>query len=106
MSHDIRYALRALWKNRAVAMGARSGDVLRLVLRQGLSFTLGGIAAGTIVATGVTRLLQSQLHGISSSDPITFAAVVLVLIGAATLASYVPARRAARTDPMEALRYE
>ena len=89
-----------------MALGAGKGNVLRLVLKEGLTLAGGGIAAGLIVAAGFTRLIASFLYGVSSLDAVTFAAIPLVLLVVALLASYMPARRAAKVDPMIALRYE
>ncbi len=89
-----------------MALGAQTGNVLRLVLREGLTLVGGGIAAGLMVAAAVTRLLASFLYGVSPLDATTFAAIPLVLALVALLASYLPARRAAKVDPMIALRYE
>ncbi|HWO00474.1 MAG TPA: ABC transporter permease [Blastocatellia bacterium] len=89
-----------------MALGAQTGSVLRLVLKEGMVLVGGGVAAGLIVAAAVTRLLASFLYGISPLDLPTFAAIPLVLAMVALLASYLPARRAAKVDPMIALRYE
>lgn len=89
-----------------MALGARSGDVLKLVLGQGLRLTLIGAALGVLGALGLTRLLSSLLFGVSASDPATFVVVTLLLTLVALLASYLPARRAAKLSPMLALRYE
>jgi len=87
-----------------VALGAQSGDVLRLVLRQGFTLACVGIAIGTVAALLVGRLLSGFLFGIAPNDPLAFGVVILVLAGVALLASFVPARRATRVDPMTALR--
>jgi putative ABC transport system permease protein len=89
-----------------MAMGAERLSVLRLVLREGLLLTLGGISGGLVLGAALTRLLSSQLYGLSATDPLTFVAVSLLLAGVALLASYIPARRATRVDPMVALKYE
>ena len=89
-----------------MALGARQRDVLRLVVWQGLRLTLIGMGIGLVAALGVTRVLSSILYGISPSDPISFAAVAGVLTLVALMASYVPARSAARVDPIRALRSE
>lgn len=89
-----------------MAMGARAGDVLRLVLRQGFALALGGIALGLAISFAATRLLQSLLYGIAASDPLTFVAVPLLLAAVAILASLLPARRATRVQPAAVLRRE
>jgi putative ABC transport system permease protein len=89
-----------------IALGATRGNVLRLVLRQGLTTALIGVAAGICGAIVLTRTLRSFLFGLSSTDPLTFGSVALLLILVALLACYIPARRAARVDPMAALHYE
>ncbi len=89
-----------------IAMGASAGDVLALVLRQGLQLALIGVAAGATGAVVLTRLIRGLLFGIGSFDPLTFAAMALVLIAVTVLACVVPARRATKVDPLVALRYE
>jgi putative ABC transport system permease protein len=89
-----------------VALGGVHGAVLALVLRQGLAPAVWGLGAGAVLALAVTRLLEAQLFGVRPSDPVTLAVVAGLLLGVAALASYVPARRATRVDPMVALRYE
>jgi predicted permease len=87
-----------------MAIGARQADVSRMVMRRGLSLTAAGLGAGLAGALVLTRLIASQLFGVRPSDPLTIAAVVLLMIGAAAAAAYLPARRAARIDPINALR--
>ncbi|MFZ0922122.1 MAG: FtsX-like permease family protein, partial [Candidatus Acidiferrales bacterium] len=89
-----------------MALGAKPADVLRMVIRQGITLTLIGVAIGIIVALGVTRLINSMIFGVTPYDPITFITVAVVLLAVAFLACYIPARRAMRVDPMVALRYE
>ena len=89
-----------------VALGAERHDILRLVIHRAAQMTLPGIAFGLGGAWALTRLLETFLVEVSASDPATFAATALVLAAAAALASFVPARRASRVDPMVALRYE
>lgn len=89
-----------------VALGARYGDVLTMILGQCFRTILLGVALGLVGSLILTRTLQSQLFGVTATDPLTFAAVILLLVVAALLACYIPARRATRVDPMAALRYE
>ncbi|MHB8503948.1 MAG: ABC transporter permease [Candidatus Acidiferrales bacterium] len=89
-----------------VALGAQSGDVLRLVIGQGARMALIGVAIGIGAALGLTRLMANQLFGVSAHDPLTFAGVAMLLLFVAVGACYIPARRAMRVDPMIALRHE
>jgi len=89
-----------------LALGAQTGDVLRLIIRQGLRLTLGSLALGLIAAFGLTRVLAGFLHGVSATDPLTFAVVPLLLFAVALLACYLPARRATKVDPLVAIRRE
>jgi predicted permease len=89
-----------------MALGARGGDVVRLVLGQGLRVAAIGIVFGVAGALGLTRFLRTLLYEVQPTDPLTFAAVLLLLVSIAAAASYLPVRRAMRVDPMVALRYE
>jgi predicted permease len=89
-----------------VALGASSGDVLGMILGQGLRTIFIGVAIGIVGSLALTRTIQSLLFGVTAADPLTFAGVTLLLVGAALLACYVPARRAMRVDPIVALRHE
>jgi putative ABC transport system permease protein len=89
-----------------MALGASPGDVLRMILGQGLSTILVGLACGALGAYALTRTMESLLFGLSATDPLTFLAVALLLASVTLVACYIPARRATRVDPMIALRYE
>ena len=89
-----------------MALGAQKADVLKLVLGQGMMLTMIGIAIGLSAALVLTRLMKSLLFGVSATDPVTFAVASLLLAAVALLACYLPARRATRVDPMDALRHE
>ena len=89
-----------------MALGAQSGDVLGMVLKQGMGLALVGAILGLLGSLGLMRLLSSQLFGIKPTDPVTFALSALLMIVVAACASYIPALRAARVDPMIALRNE
>jgi putative ABC transport system permease protein len=89
-----------------MALGARRGDVLRMILAQGAKIACAGVVIGILASLGLTRLMSNLLFSVSPADPVTFAAVAIVLVLVALLASYVPARRTLRVDPMIALRHE
>ena len=89
-----------------IALGAASRDVSALFVRHGVVLAGIGIVCGIVAAALLTRAMSALLFGVSALDPLTYAAVALALGGTAVLASYVPARRAARVDPAEALRWE
>jgi ABC-type antimicrobial peptide transport system permease subunit len=89
-----------------MALGAQTADVLRLILRQGMLLALIGTAIGIAIGFGGARLLKTLLYGVSAADPITFAAVTLLLGSVTLLACWLPAHRATKVDPMIALRAE
>jgi ABC-type antimicrobial peptide transport system permease subunit len=89
-----------------IALGARSTNVLRLVLAQGMKMALAGVALGLVAAFGLTRLLTNMLFGVSTTDPATFALISFLLISVALMACFIPALRATRVDPLLALRSE
>jgi ABC-type antimicrobial peptide transport system permease subunit len=89
-----------------VALGADRGSVLKLVLGEGLRLTAVGTVLGLLGAAGAARLVQGMLYNVSALDPVAFVGVPMLLVGVATLAVYVPARRAARLEPMRVLKSE
>ncbi|MEP7342544.1 MAG: FtsX-like permease family protein, partial [Acidobacteriota bacterium] len=89
-----------------MALGAQRGDVLWLVVKQGMSLALAGIGIGLLASLGLTRLVSKLLFGVSATDPLTFIAIAMLLMLVAALASWIPARRATKVDPLMALRSE
>jgi len=89
-----------------MALGAQAGDVLRMVIWRGMRLTYVGVALGVAAALALTRVLKGLLFEMSATDPATFASIALLLVAVALIASYIPARRATKVDPLQALRHE
>src|SRR5262249_42057158 len=89
-----------------MALGASQRDILSLVVRQGMVLAVSGVSIGLVAAFLLARLIRNLLFGVNANDPITFAGISLLLAVVALLASYIPARRAARIDPLVSLRCE
>ena len=89
-----------------MALGARRGDILRVVLNDAALIVIAGVGAGLLGSLLLTRFLQTLLFDIKPTDPLTFGALTILLAGVALLASFIPARRASRIDPLVALRHE
>jgi ABC-type antimicrobial peptide transport system permease subunit len=89
-----------------IALGARRGAILRLVVNYGMKMAIGGVAIGLIAAFGLTRLMSNMLYGVSATDPTTFAVIALLLVAVAMAACLIPAWRATKVDPLVALRHE
>ena len=107
------YGVLSFWVNQRtheigirLALGADQKNILSVVLREGIKLTLIGLVIGLPLAMGLTNLLPNVLYGVGRHDPVTFVVIALILGAVAVLACYVPARRAAKVDPMVALRYE
>ena len=89
-----------------MALGAKPAGIVGMVLRDGMTLALTGLAAGAVAAIGLTKFIATQLYGVKPSDPWSFALALGLLLAVATLAAYLPARRASKVDPMVALRWE
>jgi putative ABC transport system permease protein len=89
-----------------MALGARRGQVLGMVVKQGMTLVGAGVLLGLLGAWFAAKLLENQVYGVSTSDPLTYAVVPLVLLVVALIANLLPARRATRVDPLESMRYE
>jgi putative ABC transport system permease protein len=89
-----------------MALGAERIDIVKLIVRQGLSLVLIGTGLGLVIALALTRVLKSLLFGISATDPLTFTVIVTLMMFVGFLACYLPARKATKVDPLVALRYE
>jgi putative ABC transport system permease protein len=89
-----------------MALGAQVGDVLGMIIKQGMLLITVGVVLGLVASFALTRLLRTLLFGVSASDPLTFVAITLLLTFVALVACYIPARRATKVDPLVALRYE
>lgn len=104
MAHSV--AQRTTEIGLRIALGARAADVLRLILSAGLAMAFAGVGAGLLASIALTRLMENQLFGVTPTDPLTFFAIACLLVAVALLACWIPARRAAKVDPMVALRNE
>jgi len=89
-----------------MALGAQRSDVFQMVIWRGMSLALVGVAAGLAAAFGLTRVMKNLLFNVSATDPVTFALIALLLVAIALTASYIPARRAAKIDPLQAIRHD
>jgi len=89
-----------------MALGAQASDVLRMVVWRGMRLALIGVALGVAAALALTRVMKNLLFNVSATDPATFALITLLLVGVALIASYIPAQRATKVDPLQALRHD
>jgi ABC-type antimicrobial peptide transport system permease subunit len=89
-----------------MALGAQSGAILKLVIGQGIKLAFAGVALGLVASVALTRTIKNLLFGVSATDPVTFIAITMLLIAVALLACFIPARRAARVNPIISLRGE
>jgi putative ABC transport system permease protein len=89
-----------------MALGAQTGEVLRMVIWRGIMLALGGMAIGLAAALALTRAMKNLLFNVSATDPVTFALITLLLVSVALIASYIPARRATKVDPLQSIRHE
>jgi putative ABC transport system permease protein len=104
LAYSVRRRMREIGVR--MALGAQRGDILRMILGQGSRLALTGTGIGIAAALGLTRLIASQLFGVTATDPVTFLSVAALIVLVALAACYIPARRATQVDPMIALRYE